>query len=87
MPWGAPPNHPKRIDSVFFYTNFSSFFRQVGEEIRIHLIDYLYSNDSQINAMLAIWLTGIAADCFLKDAPRSELNWSAMVVSAFAEGF
>ena len=87
MPWGAPSDHHESIDSVCFYANISPIFRQVGEEIRSCLIVNLYFYGSQIIAALVIWLAGIAADCFLKEAPKSELDWSAMVVSAFAEGF
>ena len=87
MPWWAPSDHRESIDSVFFYVNISPVFHQVGEEIRSYLIDYPYSRGSQIIATLVIWLAGIAADCFLKEASKSELDWSAMVVSAFAEGF
>jgi hypothetical protein len=87
MPRGAPSDHRESIDSVCFYANISPVFRQVGEEIRSYLIDHPYSRGSQKNATLVVWLAGIAADCFLKEAPKSELDWSAMVVSAFAEGF
>ena len=59
----------------------------MGEEIRSYLVDHHYSRSSKIIATLVIWLAGIAADCFLKEAPKSEPEWSAMAVSAFAEGF
>ena len=87
MPWGAPPDHHKNIDSVCFDANIVPFFCQVGEGIGGYWVGNRYCSGWRIIAKAVICLAGIVADCFLGQAPKSELDCSAMVVGAFAEGF